>query len=63
MFIIATKQVEATAETWHKRIKYCGSEPLEHLNTEIIKIINGPRSKTIDCKIYSVFKEQKIILR
>ena len=57
------KQMDATAETWHKRIKYCRSELLKYLDTKIIKIMNGPGPKMIDCEIYSVFKKQKIISR
>ena len=58
-----TKQVKTTAEIWHKRMEYCKSELLKHLDTEAIKIMDGPGPKTIDCETYLVSKRQRIISR
>jgi hypothetical protein len=63
VFMAATKQVEATAETWHKRMGHCGPEPLKHLDTEAIKVVDGPGPKTIDCETCSVSKGQRIVSR
>jgi len=38
-------------------MEHYGLKLLKYLNTETIKVVNGPGLKIIDYKIYLVFKE------
>jgi hypothetical protein len=53
--------IKATSWQWHRRLKHCRSQMIDHLSKEWVSNNDNSASKTIKCEICAVFKMHRLV--
>jgi hypothetical protein len=53
--------IKATSWQWHRRLRHCRSQMIDHLSEEWISNNDDSASKTIKCEICAVFKMHRLV--
>jgi hypothetical protein len=53
--------IKATSWQWHRRLKHCRSQMIDHLSKEWVSNNDDSASKTIKCEICAVFKMHRLM--